>query len=316
MGEVFKAQHRYLKTLAAVKILPQSAFDSTDGVERFHKEIKVASRLDHPHVVRTHDAGVDKGMYYLVMEYIAGTNLAALVGQQGPLPIELAVEYTVQTARGLQYAHDNGVIHRDIKPSNLMVNVNGVIKILDMGLAHAREAVENTASTIAVRLTQLGQVLGTFSHMAPEQAIDTINADHRADIYSLGCTLYHLIASRPPYHGATPVHVMTAHREAAIPYLRDVNPNVSAQLDTIFQKMVAKKPAYRHQSMTEVIAELETAVLTTGSMAPTKRTEVPPMESDSADSVDYFPTVPDSDVDRSENLSSVDYFPTVPDSDP
>ncbi|MDX1947075.1 MAG: serine/threonine-protein kinase, partial [Pirellulaceae bacterium] len=134
MGQVFKARHRRMKRLAAVKLLPPSLMRDEAAIKRFEREVEAAAKLSHPNIVQTHDAGVQKGIWYLVMEYVEGSDLSNLVAKNGPLPIAHAVDYVRQTAHGLAFAHENGVVHRDIKPANLLLDQRGVIKILDMGL--------------------------------------------------------------------------------------------------------------------------------------------------------------------------------------
>jgi serine/threonine protein kinase len=256
MGIVLLARHRRMERLAAVKVLPKSTMKSPAVIDRFYREAKAAARLAHPNIVTAHDASEKNGTHYLVMEYVDGEDLAQVGKQRGPLPVEQAVEYMIQAARGLQYAHDQGVVHRDIKPANLLVDRNGTVKILDMGLArlHTLSEAEPTEQD---RLTQSGQVMGTCDYMAPEQAEDTHNADHRADIYALGCSLYRLLTGEALYQGDALIKILMAHRDAAIPSLRDQRPDVSEELDSVFKKMVAKAPEDRYQSMSEVIAALE-----------------------------------------------------------
>ena len=168
-----------------------------------------------------------------------------------------ALEYILQAARGLEYAHNQKVIHRDVKPSNLVLDRQGTIKILDMGLARLGEMIGSRDSTGEEMLTGTGQAMGTIDYMPPEQAENTKTVDERADIYSLGCTLYTLLTGRMVYPEDTQVAKLLAHREAPIPSLIDWRPDVPQDLDAVFQKMLAKRPDERYCTMPEVIAELE-----------------------------------------------------------
>jgi serine/threonine protein kinase len=206
MGVVLKARHRRMDRLVAIKVLSAGGMKAPEAVERFHREVKAAAKLSHPNIVTAHDAGEHQGMHYLVTEYVAGKDLAAIVKEHGPLDVQAAVECTLQAARGLQYAHEQGIIHRDIKPGNLLLDKKGTVKILDMGLARL-EASASRDDSGGERLTRSGQVMGTCEYMAPEQAFDTHMADARSDIYSLGCTLYRLLIGQPPYQGETLVLV-------------------------------------------------------------------------------------------------------------
>ena len=251
MGVVLKARHRTLDRLVALKVLPPAAVNSADAVERFQREMKAAAKLSHPNIVTTHDGGEYQGTHYLVMELVEGQDLAAISKERGPLPWDEAIGYILQAARGLQYAHDEGIVHRDIKPANLLRDKKGTIKILDLGLARMRTTAADD------RLTMTGAVMGTCDYMAPEQALDTHTADARSDIYSLGCTLYRLLTGTSPYKGNSVLATLLAHREASIPSLLAARLDVPKELDAVFRKMVAKDPADRHQSMTEVIGALE-----------------------------------------------------------
>ncbi len=252
MGQVFKAHHRHMERMAAIKLLPPELTKDTETVKRFQREVKAAAKLSHPNIVQTFDASNQRGVWYLVMEYVEGSDLADTVAARGQLPIATAINYIRQAAKGLAFAHKNGVVHRDIKPANLLLDKEGTVKILDMGLAR----LDDGMAAAKEGLTQSGQVMGTVDYMAPEQAFDTRHADARADIYSLGCTLYRLLTGRNMYDGESLVQKLMAHQTKPIPLLSKVRADVPTALVPIFAKMVAKQPTDRYQTMGEVEAAL------------------------------------------------------------
>lgn len=254
MGVVLKARHRRMKRHVAIKVLPAEMTSNPDAIARFEREVEAAAQLSHTNIVGAHDADEIDGQHFLVMEYVDGRDLSSVVKSNGPLPVEQAVAFVIQAARGLEFAHQRGVIHRDIKPANLLLNQQGTVKILDMGLARFSETADVDTQA---ELTGTGTVMGTVDYMSPEQALNTKTADARSDIYSLGITLYYLLVARPAYEGDTMMARLLAHANQPIPSLRDARPDVAEPIQAVFEKMVAKQADDRYQSMIEVIADLE-----------------------------------------------------------
>ena len=256
MGVVFKARHRRLKRVGALKIPPSFARDR-DAVMRFRREVEAAGRLKHPNLVAAQDADEDRGVQFLVMDYVDGRDLDRVVREGGPMPITQAIDCLIQAARGLEAAHGQGIVHRDIKPGNLMLDNAGTVRVLDLGLARVVDAANPFGKSTAGRLTQSGTYMGTVDYMAPEQAEDSHRADHRADIYSLGCTTYYLLTGQEPFLGETVLKRLLAHMERPAPSSRKARPDIPPALDAAYLKMMAKRPEDRPTSMTEVIALLE-----------------------------------------------------------
>lgn len=261
MGQIFKARHALMKREVAIKFtLPDAdGTVSQTAIDRFQREVEAASRLTHPNIVTSLDAGQRGAICYLVMEYVRGTNLARHVRKNGPMAFHQALDCIIQAAQGLEYSHRKGVVHRDIKPSNLLLTEDGQIKILDMGLVRVRPGADTRDSLKTdEQLTEHGQLLGSLDFMAPEQAIDPHNVDKPADIYSLGCTLYYILTGVPPFRreGATQMSRLIAHREDPIPSLCSVRADVPKEFEPIFQKMLAKQQQKRYQSLSELIVDL------------------------------------------------------------
>jgi tRNA A-37 threonylcarbamoyl transferase component Bud32 len=254
MGVVYRARHVERPRDAALKVLSRRWAADPEARARFAREMRAALRLVHPHVVRATDAGEAGGVHYLVMEYVEGADLGRLAWAAGPLRVADACELARQAARALQHVHAAGLVHRDVKPSNLMLTPGGAVKLLDLGLARLRGD-----EVLAVRLTVAGQVLGTADYVAPEQAADPRHVDSRADLYSLGCTLYHLLAGRPPFGEPDYPQAhdkLTAHGRTPPPPLRGSRPDVSERLAAVVHRLLAKNPADRHASAAEVATDL------------------------------------------------------------
>lgn len=255
MGAVYKADHRLLERAVVLKLIRQDILSQPEQVQRFLREAKIAASLSHPNIVSLYEAEQVGQTYFLVMEYLAGTDLYHLVEKSGPLSVTEACEWIRQAAIGLQYIHERGLVHRDIKPSNLFLVEQRRVKILDLGLAVLR-----TEANPQSGLTAKGQVLGTLDYMAPEQWEDSRAVDIRADIYSLGCTFYHLLAGKPPFGSAdfpSLMKQMWAHVQAPIPPLRERRPEVAPPVVAILERMLAKKPGDRFETPGEVAAALE-----------------------------------------------------------
>lgn len=257
MGTVYKAMHQRMKRIVALKVIRSDLGDQLpEYLKRFEREVQTAARLSHPNIVTAYDAGEFAGEHYLICEYIDGESLTQMVRDSGPLDFPDALNCIIQVAQGLEYAHGKGVIHRDIKPANILIDDQGDLKILDMGLARLQENEDILGSGGETELTTSQFFMGTIDYMAPEQARNTKHADHRSDIYSLGCTLYFLLTAKPVFGGGTTVERILAHKEQPIPRLSKLLPQVPAEFDALFEKMLAKDPGDRYQSATDLLAEL------------------------------------------------------------
>ncbi len=251
MSTVFLAEHTVMHTRRAIKVLPKKRVNDSSYLERFHREARAAGALEHANIVRAYDVDNDGDTHYLVMEYVEGRDLQGLVADQGPLPYEVAADYVLQAADGLSHAHQAGLIHRDIKPANLLVDGKGTVKVLDMGLALSTQ--EDLAS---LTLAYDEKVLGTADYLAPEQALDSHAVDLRADIYSLGGTLYYLLTGHAPFPTGTLTQRLLMHQNKEPASIKVDRPDCPPALLEICRKMMAKQAAQRYQTAAEVSAAL------------------------------------------------------------
>jgi len=266
MGIVWEAQHLLMDRRVALKLIRcQYAVDGV-AVDRFRREVRVAAQLQHPHIVAAYDAEQAGQTHFLVMEYVEGRNLESYLRSGGRLGITEACRYARQAAFGLQHAHEHGMVHRDIKPHNLMRTPGGQIKILDFGLARlgtpALEEFDVSANEAGLcagvePLTVTGTVMGTPDYLAPEQAVNSATADIRADIYSLGCSLYQLLTGEVPFPGGSPREKIDRHAISEPRPLADLRPDVPVALAGVIARMMAKAPAERYQTPAEVATALQ-----------------------------------------------------------
>jgi urea transport system substrate-binding protein len=255
MGTVFKAEHRLLERPVVIKVLHPELIRDRELLERFRREARLAAKLAHPNVVTVYEAEQIGPVHLLVMEFVDGQDLAELLRRRGSLPVAVACELARQAALGLQHIHEQGLVHRDVKPANLMLTESGQVKLLDLGLAFLKAGASQERD-----LTLPQQSMGTVNYMAPEQWEDSHGVDIRADIYSLGCTLYHLLAGAPPFatpDAATPMRQMWAHSLASVPPIREKRPDVPEELAAFLGRMLAKNRAERPAVPSEVALALE-----------------------------------------------------------
>lgn len=246
MSSVYLAEHLLMRRRCALKVLPAKRVDDSSYLERFHREAQAVALLDHPNIVRAYDVDHqvdgDRQIHFLVMEHVDGLSLQELVTEKGVVSFLDAAEYTRQAAAGLQDAHDHGMVHRDIKPGNLLVDQNGIVKILDLGLARFFTSEEGNE---ALTIRHDEKVLGTADYLSPEQAIDSHTVDARADIYSLGCTLYFLLTGQPPFTEGTLAQRLMAHQIKTPPTVESLRTDTPDGLAAILRKMMEKQAGDR-----------------------------------------------------------------------
>jgi serine/threonine protein kinase len=286
MGRVFKAVAPPSGRLVALKLVESDPQTDPVTVRRFRREAEAAARLSHPNIVALHDVGQQGETHYLVMEYLEGTNLEQLVQENGPLPVARACAFIRQAALGLQHAQEKGVVHRDIKPGNLVVTrlriaddqptirkpQATIVKILDLGIARLDPLTDPEQA--AGSLTRKGELLGTPDYIAPEQALDAHAVDTRADIYSLGCTLYFLLTARPPFVDGSLAQKLIWHQTIEPPAVEELRRDVPPELAAVVRRMMAKAPADRYPTPGEVASALKPFCVTRARRS-RRRTSVP-----------------------------------------
>ena len=252
MSSVYLAEHEMMRARRAIKVLPQNRVNDSSYLERFRLEARAVAKLDDPNIVRAYDIDNEGNIHYIVMEYVEGQDLHQIVVANGPLDYDVAADYIAQVANGLQHAHDMGLVHRDIKPANCLVDKHSTVKLLDLGLAKLTE--DDQAS---LTMANEENVLGTADYLAPEQALNSHEADSRSDIYSLGCTLYFLLTGSPPFPEGSISERLLKHQTARPESIFKVRPDAPPSLVEFCESMMAKKPFDRPQTAGDVSAYLK-----------------------------------------------------------
>ena len=251
-GRVFKAQHRLMGRLVALKVIAPEIAARASSIARFYREMRLIGRLDHPNVIRAFDADQIGDLLYIVMEYLAGRSLDHVLEHRGALPAAEVVDYMAQAALGLTHAHERGIVHRDVKPHNLFLSDDGQVKVLDLGLSALME-VDSGASYA----TAAGMVVGTVHYMSPEQAL-ALNVDFRSDLFSLGCTMYHLLSGCLPFPGETFAECLALRIKGQPTPITDFRPDLSPRVIQLLEKLMARRPEDRFQTASEAAEALQT----------------------------------------------------------
>jgi hypothetical protein len=250
MAAVLRARDTQLERFVALKILPPEMAADPENVARFHQEARAAARLDHETIARVFFCGEDQSLHFIAFEFVEGDNLRIVIDRRGPLPVQEALHYMLQVATGLAHAAERGVVHRDIKPSNIIISPNGRAKLVDMGLARNLGPHDDNG------LTQSGVTLGTFDYISPEQALEPRDADVRSDIYSLGCTFYHVLTGQAPVPEGTAARKLHHHQHVLPVDPRQLNPEVPDEVAAILGRMMAKDARHRYQRPEHLVQHL------------------------------------------------------------
>ncbi|QDV28005.1 serine/threonine protein kinase [Aureliella helgolandensis] len=252
MSSVYLAEHMKMHDLRAIKVLPQSKLGKSSYLARFQQEAKAIASLNHPNIVRAHDIDNQGDTHYIVMEYVNGDDLQTIVKKKGPLSFEKVATYIAQAARGLQHAHDMGLIHRDVKPANVLINSDGQVKLLDLGLALFTDDAE-----ASLTMDFNDKVLGTADYLAPEQALNSHKVDHRADQYGLGCTMYFLLVGHPPFPDGTIAQRIAKHQKEMPKEIRKLRSDCPGELEGICWKLMQKDAKFRYATSAQAAEVLE-----------------------------------------------------------
>ncbi len=267
MGAVYEAKQISLDRNVALKTIRGRLADNPSALARFTREAYAAAQLVHHNVVQIYDFGHDGGQHFFSMEWVRGGPLSDVVRDNGPVDPRVAATYTLQAARGLQFAHRHGMVHRDVKPANLLLNDEGVVKVADLGLVKVPDQADpesdvgaasaSSGMASGTQVTMMGTAVGTPAYMAPEQGVDATTVDHRADIYSLGCSLFFFLTGKAPFDGSQVSEVMRQHAQSPIPKVQAVNNRAPEQLGRIIERSMAKRPEDRYASLADMITDLE-----------------------------------------------------------
>lgn len=253
MGEVWLANQTAMDRKVALKILSPGLTNDKEFVDRFMQEVKMSGKMEHPNIVTAFDAGMDKGVYYLATSYIDGVELGDKLKIEKIIPEKEALKITLEIAEALRYAwEDFKILHRDIKPANIMLDKKGSAKLMDMGISKSISEDHN--------LTMTGMIVGTPYYMSPEQALSKPNLDFRADLYSLGATLYHMVTGEVPYDAETAVAILTKHITDPLPPPRETNPKLSEQCADLLEIMLAKNKNDRQKSWEDAIQDIKNVI--------------------------------------------------------
>jgi serine/threonine protein kinase len=296
MSKVYKARDTILGRIVALKVLSIDLDAKPAALERFRREARHAARLSHKNVVSLYEFNEDNGVYYLAMEYAEGIDLYEYIERKGILPPEEARRILIQAAKALDHVHNHGIVHRDIKPSNFLLTAeNGRlrVKLIDLGLART------TGDEEEFRVTRAGSTVGTIDYLSPEQARDSSSADIRSDIYSLGCTFYHMLGGRPPFAEGGLGERIYKHQTTDPPDVRELNAEVSDEMWWVLQKMLAKGPDDRQQDPAELIEELKELSGSSGSI-----TAISPDTLQPRHEMEEIEQAPDSSMDPTPMPSS------------